>query len=293
MNWDDLSSFILVSKTKNITEAARMMQVSAATVARKIASLEEAMGVGLFEKTTTGYYLTEAGEKLTPLALEVESKIALMRRQLSAPEDFMAGRVSIDCPELMGAHLILPALASFHEEYGDISIDFSNTVKSSMLSQSQSDILIRLHKPDQGNFTMRKIGDLSQALYCSESYEQKYGVPASPEELRTHRLIGFSSELGYLPLAQWLSSFNQTLTPWIRAQNLGAQLQATLNGLGICVLPRFAARTYGLKQVLSHLPPHMSEIWLLRSQSTRDLVRVDVVADFLKSTIEANKELLL
>lgn len=293
MNWDDLTYFILVSKTNNITEAARMMRVSAATVARKIVSLEDAMDISLFEKTTTGYYLTEAGEKLFPLALEVEGKIELMRRQLSAPENSMSGRVSIDCPELLGAILILPALAGFHEKYEDIAIDFTNTVKSSMLSQSQSDLLIRLHKPDQGNFTMRKIGTLSQALYCSDSYEKKYGMPTSPDELRRHRLIGFSDELGYLPLAQWLTSLNEMLIPWIRAQNLGAQLQATLNGLGICVLPKFAARTYGLKPVFPDLPPHVSEIWLLRNQSTRDLLRVDAVSDFVRTLLESNKDLLV
>ncbi len=292
MDWDDLKFFIAVAKTRNVTEAGILTKVSAPTVARKIAALEEALGATLFEKMTTGYFLTEAGEYLLPLALEAEARIHLMERQVSSPIGFLSGRVRIDCPELLGTHLILPEVADFQEKYPEICFDFVNSVVSEKLAYSQSDILVRLHQPDHGNFTVRRVGELAQALYCSPEYAEKFQLPKTAEQLLEHRLIGWTEDMAYLPLAQWFSEVNNELRPQIRVRNLHAQLMATTQGLGICVLPAFAARSLGLVQVLPNLPSLMSEIWILRNQNTRDVSRVDVVCRFLMDILNRKKALL-
>lgn len=69
MNWDDLRFFIAVANASNITDAGQALKVSASTVSRKILVLEQALSSVLFLKTTQGYFLTEAGQALLPMAL--------------------------------------------------------------------------------------------------------------------------------------------------------------------------------------------------------------------------------
>ncbi|KAF2394171.1 LysR family transcriptional regulator [Pseudomonas frederiksbergensis] len=281
MNWDDLKVFIFVAKSNNVTEAGNLLKVSASTVARRIAGLEESLSTVLFLKKTNGYFLTEAGRTLLPLALESEERFKLIERQMSQPGEGMAGQVRIDCPELMGTHLIIPALAEFREQYPGIGFDFMNSAVSSKLTQSQSDIIIRLHRPDNGNFTMRRVGTLVQSLFCSEGYAAVYGLPTDAAELKHHYLIGWTEEMSYMPLARWLKEISADQKLWMRVSNLNAQLKAVESNLGIAALPAYVGHRLGLRQVLPDGPSRHSDIWLLRNQATQGLGRVDRVVDYL------------
>lgn len=288
MNWDDLKVFIFVANTGNVTEAATALKVSPSTVSRKIAALEESLGSLLFLKKTNGYFLTEAGRALLPLALDTEQRFKLIERQMAQPADCMAGPVRIDCPELMGTHLIIPALAAFRNQYPEISFDFVNSAVSSKLTQSHSDVVVRLRRPDNGSFTVRRVGTLAQGLFCSEGYAAAYGVPSTPDELQHHHLIGWTEDMAYMPLARWLSEVSAEQTLWLRVSNLNAQLKAVEAHLGIAALPAYVGRRAGLRQVLAEGPAHRSEIWLLRNQATQGVGRVDRVVEFLTGLFHSN-----
>lgn len=287
MNWDDLKVFIFVAKSNNVTEAGNSLKVSASTVSRKIAALEESLSTVLFLKKTNGYFLTEAGRALLPLALETEERFKLIERQMSEPGDRMAGQVRIDCPELMGTHLIIPGLAEFRDQYPEISFDFINSAVSSKLTQSHSDIIVRLRRPDNGNFTMRRVGTLMQGLFCSEGYAAANGVPAEPADLKQHNLIGWTEDMAYMPLALWLSEMSGDQKLWMRVSNLNAQLKAVEADLGIAALPAYVGHQSGLRQVLADHPSHSSDIWLLRNQATQGVGRVDRVLDYLTGLIRS------
>jgi len=287
VNWDDLKVFIFVAKSNNVTEAGNSLNVSASTVSRKIAALEDSLSTVLFLKNTNGYFLTEAGRALLPLALETQERFKLIERQMSQPGNRMAGQVRIDCPELMGTHLIMPGLAGFRDQYPEISFDFINTAVSSKLTQSHSDIIIRLRRPENGNFTMRRVGTLMQGLFCSEGYAAANRLPAKPDDLKHHYLIGWTEEMSYMPLAQWLNEVSRDQKLWMRVPNLNAQLKAVEADLGIAALPTYVAHQSGLRQVLADSPLHSSDIWLLRNQATQGVGRVDQVVDYLMELFQS------
>lgn len=281
MNWDDLKCFIAVAQTNSISAAGTALKLSASTVARKVVALEQALGSRLFLKKTNGYFLSEAGVALLPLALETEERFRLIQRQLSQPGACLAGQVRIDCPELMGTHLIIPGLETFRQHYPQISFDFSNSASSANLTQSHSDVILRLHRPEQGNFTLRRVGWLAQGLFCSPAYAARHGLPGSAAELAQHTLIGWSTQMAHMPLAQWLDQLSGGQAPWMRAANLTAQLKAVQANLGIAALPAYVGQAEGLQPVLVDLPPQGADIWLLRNLATQGLERVDRVVEHL------------
>jgi DNA-binding transcriptional LysR family regulator len=81
MEWDDLKHFLAVARSGSLTEAARILKTSAATVGRRIAALESKLGARLFDRKQTGYSLTESGEAIRLRAEEVEEAVLSLERE--------------------------------------------------------------------------------------------------------------------------------------------------------------------------------------------------------------------
>ena len=62
MRWDDVRVFLEVAKTGTLSGAAAALGVDASTVLRRVAALESALGVSLFQRTPRGYALTPTRE---------------------------------------------------------------------------------------------------------------------------------------------------------------------------------------------------------------------------------------
>ena len=88
-DWNDIRYFLSVAKTGSTLAAGRALKVSQTTAARRVAALEEALGLTLFERRQAGYSLTPAGEDLLARAEEVEHAV----------DAFAAGAV---CPVARG-----------------------------------------------------------------------------------------------------------------------------------------------------------------------------------------------
>ena len=74
MNWDDVRVFLAVARAGQILGAGRRLGLNHATVSRRIASLEEALGTRLFRRLTTGSELTEAGQLFLAMAERIAQK---------------------------------------------------------------------------------------------------------------------------------------------------------------------------------------------------------------------------
>ena len=63
-DWDDLRFFLTLAREGSLTAAARRLDVSHPTVARRVKDLEETIGARLFDRLPDRYALTMAGEDL-------------------------------------------------------------------------------------------------------------------------------------------------------------------------------------------------------------------------------------
>ena len=72
VDWDHLHFFLVLARTKTLTNAARIIGVEHSTVARRIQALELALGTTLFKREATGYELTLEGMALVPRVEQME-----------------------------------------------------------------------------------------------------------------------------------------------------------------------------------------------------------------------------
>ncbi|MEP2788675.1 MAG: LysR family transcriptional regulator, partial [Kangiellaceae bacterium] len=83
MNWDDLRYFLSVARGGSISAAGRELGVKHTTVARRIQALETDMDARLFDRTPTGYVMTQTAENLLNKVSAIEDKVKLIDRQAS------------------------------------------------------------------------------------------------------------------------------------------------------------------------------------------------------------------
>jgi len=107
MEWDDLKHFLAVARSGSLTEAARALKASAATVGRHIDALEKRLGARLFEHRSTGYILTDLGHSVMVRAEEAEAAVLAVEREVAGVDRRLSGKVRVDVPgELLGDYSV-------------------------------------------------------------------------------------------------------------------------------------------------------------------------------------------
>ena len=91
IDWDDVRYFLAVARGGSVRAAAAHLGVNHSTVLRRIAQLEERLGVHMFEKLPSGYRLTAAGEEVLEFADQMEASSHLLGRAFSGATRACAG----------------------------------------------------------------------------------------------------------------------------------------------------------------------------------------------------------
>lgn len=285
LDWNDLRYFLAVARAHSLTEAARVLRVSQATIARRIQALEQALSAPLFTKSHDGYALTAQGEALLPPAEQAEAQMLWLERGGAVPADEEAGIVRLAMPELLGQHFIIPGLAPFCEAHPQIRLEAVADVRPVSLKRREADVLVRLVRPTHGDYTLKRVGSIALALYASPAYAARHGVPEIAAEMEHHRFIGWDAGFGFLPFSGWLVDAIPAAQVAFRAHTMSAQLAAVEAGLGLAVLPAFVARKFGFTRALVQETPFFSDIWLLHAADTQHVTRVRLLADHLSDLL--------
>lgn len=287
MDWNDLKFFLALAQGKSLSAAAQALGVSPSTVSRRIEALERALQVQLFRPHREGYDLTDAGHGLVPAAERAGTQMRVFERNAREAGDDLAGSVRIEAPELLGQRILLPALVDFMADHPHIRIELRSAVQPVRLAAEEADIVIRLVRPGQGNYRIRKVGAIRFGLYASPGYVRQNGSPRDLDDMLRHRIIGWSEDLAFLTMATWLASHAPGLRPSLRLTSLAAQVEAVRNGAGWAVLPDFIGRPAGFVAGLEDLPPLEPDLWLLVHEQAQALRRVKLVRDCVSATLLA------
>ena len=149
MNLNALIDFTLVATNEGLGKASRASGISKATLSRRIADLEEQLGVRLIERSARGLKLTEAGELLLsraegPLA-EVVEAMAAAKEGVSTPR----GRLRVAAPVLFSQLAMGGIGAAFCAAYPDVTIEIISEDRVVDLVEEQFDVAIRINpSPD-------------------------------------------------------------------------------------------------------------------------------------------------
>jgi DNA-binding transcriptional LysR family regulator len=285
MDWDDLRFFLAVARTGKIIEAGRRLGVDQATVGRHIARLERQLKAELFLKRPTGYELTPDGLKLVTLAEDMERRAAEVGQIFGNETKTLSGPVRIGAPEGVASHLISRAATDLSGAHPDLEVQIVAMPRVFSLSKREVDFAIALSYPSTGRLKVRKIADYALHLYAAPEYLERHPVRAK-RDIAACRGISyvqdliFDRELDYIPLV------SPDLKPALTSTSLWVQLEWTLHGAGLCVLPDFIARHH--PRLIPVLPDEVHierTFWLLAHEDNIRLERIAHCAEAVTATL--------
>ena len=159
LDWNDLRYFLAVADGGSTLAAGRALRVSQTTVARRIAALEQAIGLPLFEKRQAGYALTPSGEQLLKRARSVGTAAEAFTEAAAAEKRDTSGTVRITTQEIF-MMLLAPMLRELHERHPEIMIELDDSQEFRDLGEGEADIALRSAVGDLGGGVVgRRLGD--------------------------------------------------------------------------------------------------------------------------------------
>jgi DNA-binding transcriptional LysR family regulator len=283
LDWNDLRYFLSVADHGSTLAAGRAMRVSQTTVARRIAALEEALGMTLFEKRQAGYVLTSGGQELLDRARQVEAAASGFEEASAALARDSSGTVRITTQEIFANTLLGPILRELHDRHPQILIELDTAQELLELGEGQADIAIRstAQEPPAGTVGRRLCID-DWTLYCSREYAAAHGVPRNRADLKQHAIIGGGGGKLWVHYEAWLRKLGLEDRVAMHHSTSTGLLSGVRSGFGLGVLPCIVADAE--PDLVRCLPPrtdHGREMWLLTHERVRHTPRVRVAIDFL------------
>jgi len=283
MDWNDLRYFLAVADQGSTLAAGRALRVSQTTVARRIAALEESLGLQLFEKRQAGYTLTPAGEELVDRARQVELATDGFSEASAALVRDCSGVVRITTQEIFANTLLGPILKELHELHPQVVIEIDTQQELLDLGAGEADIALRSTAGEAPAGTVgRSLCIDDWTLYCSREYADRHGVPRRRKELLGHAIIGGGGGKLWRHYEEWLRSLGLEGQVAMHHATSTGLLMAVRSGFGIAVLPCVVAD--GDPDLVQCIPPranHNRSMWLLTHERVRHTPRVRLVIDFL------------
>ncbi len=286
-DWNDLRYFLAVAEKGSTLAASHDMDVSQTTVARRIAALEQALGLALFDRQQSGYALTGPGEALVEKARAVATASEDVAQAAAAHSRDISGIVRLTTIEIYAVTLIPEMLRDFRQAYPAIMIEVDATDDIRDLSSGAADIALRHGTgPSEGGLVGRRIAANPWTLYCSQSYAASHGIPRNRKQLHQHVFVGGGGKYVWPQYRQWLQRHGLESAVAIQHGSPTGLLSAVRSGAGLAVLPSFMADRD--PELIRCLPPSREDqgaIWLLTHDRLRHTPRVRAVLDFLSEKL--------
>jgi DNA-binding transcriptional LysR family regulator len=287
--WSDIRAFLAVADAGTTLGAAKALGMNQTTCARRIAALEAALGVRLFDRSAAGYALSAEGRALLPAAralgeaaLALENEAAVWRRR-------GLGVLRVTTNDAVAELVLAPAVARFRADHPDVSIELDVTERFVDIAAGEADIAVRGAEQlaADASLIQRRLPDSRWAVYCSHAYAAANGKPDALTALAGHPI----ATLGGAVLAA-----TRALDPELRivdvtnsTNSLRASLQA---GYSVGALPcHVGDATPGLERCFLIDPP--SPAWLIYAERLRGRPEARAFIDFLAAHFETMRPRLM
>lgn len=279
------STFIAVAREKNFSKAGKSLNTNAPNITKRISSLEEALGMRLFNRTTRTVSLTQEGEALLPSvqllleqAREIEAK-ATDRHDLS-------GLVRVTCLNGLAQRWLAPLIVEFQADHPLVRFEVLATDQVVDLIQDQVDIALRIQEPKGADFVFREMRPNQLVVCASPSYLKSAPALRIPADLSKHRLLALTNhqDLKFIRSGERLGDFFSRRV--IVCESGPYLTDLALLGAGVAVRARYDVEVFlksgRLVECLARHPlEYFRKVYLVIPQRRYLANRVRVFSDFL------------
>ena len=257
---DEIATFVRVVEAGGFSAAADSLGVPKSTVSRRVARLEERLGVRLLHRTTRRMRPTPEGvafyEKVAPaIGTLKEATVEVLEGR-----DHPRGHLRISAPVDFGTAYLSEIVTTFLKTYDDVSVEFVLTGDYVDLVADGIDGAIRGGKLADTSLVARRLGMTAFWLVASPAYLNEHKRPKKPADLERHACIVHRPTV---PKDTWTligpkkTSSTVRVHAKLHSDSFSFNRSAAIAGAGITRLPAFlAAEEIGAGRLERVLPSH-------------------------------------
>lgn len=231
-------AFLQVIKSGSFSAAADKLNLSVATVARQINSLEDRLGIKLLNRSTRALSLTEAGMIYADRIRELVHQLETIKREVSTFQKEVKGLLRVHLRNSVGTQKIVPALPQFLRANPDLKVEVTLTDERADLVTQGIDVAVWLGKLEDSNLIARKLSPGRRIICCSPGYAKEHGTPNTPEDLSKHNCIVYQAKSydSTWRLAHGDKKYNINVSGNLESESSAVLLISALNGVGLAML---------------------------------------------------------
>lgn len=186
---DDLQFFDLVARSSTLTEAARAWGVSTSAVSKRLARLEDRLGIRLINRSTRRLSLTGEGARYAAGVAEILGRVADLEESISTDQSKLRGRVAVHSTIGLGRAHIAPLLGTFSTRHRGIEVELDLSHLPLNISGTTFDLAVRVGRLKDSRLQFRRLHANRRVLCAAPDYFADRRRPASLADLADHHCI--------------------------------------------------------------------------------------------------------
>ena len=231
----DLRIFLAVASADSLSGAARQLDIVPMQVSRRLAALEDELGVRLFHRTTRSVSLTAEGEAFLPYAHTMVEAEDSARGELSPSPARVAGVLRVTAPSVFGQSILLPLLPALLDQHPELRVDLDLSDRVVDIVAQGLDLALRLAPLGDSELVARKVVSNPRIIVAAPAYLDRFGHPKTIAELEQHDCILLQA-VGRWPLVVNGKLQRHNMSGRVHTTSVEAVRAAAAQGLGIAML---------------------------------------------------------
>ncbi|MEO9864229.1 MAG: LysR family transcriptional regulator [Yoonia sp.] len=281
-NWDDLRVFLAVARAAGLSGAAPVLKMDPATVGRRVARLELAVGAPLFVKSPQGYALTDLGQRMRDRATEAEEALALALDEGQGGTRGLTGQIRIGSPDGVANYVLPQVVAKIQAENPGLEVQILALPRVVNLSQREADMAVTVSPPAARRLTVEPITDYK--LHLAQRADAAQISELS--DLTGRRIIGYIPDMIFDKELDYLGEIG-TRSVAMASNSVAVQVQMLRHG-GVGFVHDFALHAAPeLRRVLTDQVSLSRTLYLVRHRSDRQSERLSRFAEALSAGMSA------
>lgn len=274
-NWDDLRFVLAVAEEGSVSGAARRLGVNHATVLRRIAAYETAVGVEIFDKSARGYSVPEVHSRVIAAARDVDRAVQAVGRMVHGARAPLAGEVRITATDSLCQTILAPIVADLARDAPELKIDLICTNQHLDMSRAAADV------------TVRPTEALPDELRGEKAAVLAFGLFRARGSVSDHWLEPCGALARSAP-GRWVAGNVARRRIAGGADSFMVLRECAAAGQGLAVLPLFLGMADSRLEPVAGLFPQMETgIWVASHADLHDIPRIRAARNALVAGIGA------
>ncbi len=292
MDLDLIRIFVKVIQNGSFSKAAALLKLPKSTVSKSVSRLENETGTKLILRTTRSLSLTSAGRAFYETCLGPVQTLEDALKSLYGGDSILSGLVRVTAPEDLGSHVIAAAMAELTASHPTLSFELHYTDELIDLVKDGFDIAVRIGRPRESSFKIRRAGEVVLVLVASPTYLKGKEKIRQPRDLADHACLTYSDQA----YSRWTlrSSKNTVQIPMkarISSNQMSSLLKTALAHGGVALIPHYLCKAELEAGKLVRVLPEWSSpgfpVSILSPLSSSTSARLRISIDRILTSLQA------